>query len=385
MSLLDYLRLENPLIDSTPCTRGSNTTSKKFKWHEPRIIREWDDFEYKALQSMYGGELRTVLERHFELRDFSGIPQFPFREMHDEDSLECLLVKWNHSIVSDALSTAQDHLDDHLSSTKIYMVKGGQADYPDSNSKLRPDWGAIRRPWSALSENKNILPGDTKLSTKWTSDDIERGYCEHRWTASCDWFSPLKQIYTYCIRANARYGYLITDKELVVLRITPTQEYDSQSGLDNLDSQESFRSLDPTPASRARDAGILEYKAIPWQTDDNITSNDSNSEAMTVNLALWWLHIMAADCSAIEDLYVPLRNAAWNAEADAGQSLTSSFALSEMSGMSEVRQELSDVTKCQSNNTGSRRNAKSRKRRRGEDEVNQGSKTFRVNKAGSRR
>lgn len=257
---------------------------------------------------------------------------------------------------------------------------GGQADYPDSNSKLHPDWGAIRR--SSLNKNSNILPGDTKLSKKWSSDDIERGYCENRWTASCDWFSPLKQIYTYCVRANARYGYLITDKELVVLRITPTDELDSQSDLDNLDSQESFRSLDSTPASRARDAGILEYKAIPWQTDENTTSNNSNSEAMTVNLALWWLHIMAADCSAIEDLYVPSRNAVWNAEADAGQSLTSSFAISEMS---EVRQELSDVTNRRGNNTGSRRNEKSRKRRRGEDQVNQGSKTSRVNKAGSRR
>ena len=330
---------------------------------------------------MYEGVLRAVLEHHFELRDFSDIPQFPFCEIHDEDSLECLLVKWNHSIVSDALSTAQDHLDNHLSSTKIYMVKGGQADYPGSNSKLRPDWGAIRRSTPAISKNRNILPGDTKLSTKWSSDYIERGHCENRWTGACDWFSPLKQIYTYCVRANARYGYLITDKELVVMRITPLQEYDGQSGLDNLDSQESFGSLNPTPASRARDAGILEYKAIPWQTDDNIASNDSNSEAMTVNLALWWLHIMAADCSDIEDLYAPLRNAVWNAEADAGQSLTSSFALSDMS---DVRQG-SDVSNRHGNNTRSRRNGKSKKRRRGDDEVNQGSKISRVNKAGSRR
>ena len=43
----------------------------------------------------------------------------------------------------------------------------------------------------------------------------------------------------------------------------------------------------------------LEYKAIPWTNDGSESS--SNTHGLTINLALWWLHMMAAISHEIED------------------------------------------------------------------------------------
>lgn len=325
-SLLEYLRSENPVINGEMCRPGSNTSSKGDIWETPREIKVWEDFEFSSLKSMYGGQLQEVLARHFDFQDFSAIPQFPFREIHDENSLECLIVKWNHSMISDALSTAQSYLDDRLTHGRIHMVRGGQADYPASNSKLRPDWGGVQRPTTHISKPKNVLPGDTKLSNKWSSGLIKLGQV-HLDYKKIDWLRPLTQVFSYCVRSNSRYGYVITDKELVVVRIRPGSETDSQSAIG---IQGSFESSDPTPATRARSTGILEYQAIPWENDANAA--DKKCEGMTVNLALWWLHMMAAESNEIEDHYTPLPVATRTTNAIKNNQ-GHSFTFSDMSGV----------------------------------------------------
>ena len=55
---------------------------------------------------------------------------------------------------------------------------------------------------------------------------------------------PLSQIFTYCVRAKARYGYIITDKELVVLRIRSYTEYDQEK--ESFDDSQPFHSQGTT-------------------------------------------------------------------------------------------------------------------------------------------
>lgn len=47
-------------------------------------------------------------------------------------------------------------------------------------------------------------------------------------------------------------------------------------------------------ADRARESGALEFKAIP---------REGNDGAMSVNLALWWLCILAGQSGDIENSY----------------------------------------------------------------------------------
>ena len=127
------------------------------------------------------------------------------------------------------------------------------------------------------------------------------------------------QLFTYCIRGNARYGYIITDQELVVIRVRAESRKDSDAESDRQfdvdleefqDLKESLPMYDETPAERARVSGILEYKAISWQNHKD--SSQEGSKAMTVNLALWWLHMMAAEGWNIEETYTPLGDAVCN-------------------------------------------------------------------------
>ena len=332
----DYLRRENPTLICGACPSGSNTTSKIVEYLIPDHIKDWTDFQCESLRSIYGGILNQVLESEFLCQDFSAIPQKPFREIHDERSLESLLTKWNHSVVSEALSKAQGHLYTNNSDMTIYMARGGQSHIPQSLKERRfPDWAGIQ---PALSQadvrgNKissiNILPGDTKVSKKWLSNDIVDGALDADYTPD-NWQRPLKQVYTYCVRANARYGYIITDKELVVIRIGPSAQ--DKSPISTQESSQGFDVVQTVPENiedespqncfeedegddcvlpdsifnkMKKGGGILEYKAIPW-TNDNGGNSRRAHDTMTVNLALWWLHMMASVSSIIKERYAPL-------------------------------------------------------------------------------
>ncbi len=338
-SLLDYLRSKDPVLICDNCPGGANTTSKARNFVTPGWIDKWEDFEYDSLRSIYGGTLHRVLKREFPLQDFSAIPQVPFCEVFDENSLDTLLTKWNHSVVSEALSTAQRCLYKSQTSKTIYMAKGGQANFPES-VKFRPDWAGVqpatlrnnelkkssvpRRilPGDAKESTKprDILPGDTKVSKKWSSLDIVLGQVQTKWTTK-DWLRPLNQLYTYCVKANARYGYIITDKELVVIRIRPNlRTEDSQPTNEEFESaragpQETKAKSRMANHSKTDDENIamlcdgrLEYKAIPWSTTES--EDPQHPDSLTVNLALWWLHVMASVSREIEEQYPALKELA---------------------------------------------------------------------------
>ena len=92
--------------------------------------------------------------------------------------------------------------------------------------RLGPDWAGIQptnfQP-STRALPRNILIGDNKVGCKWKSRNIKRSRVDTR-SLSGDWILPISQVYTYYINANARYGYIITDEELVALRISQMTE-----------------------------------------------------------------------------------------------------------------------------------------------------------------
>ena len=327
-SLLEYLKTKDPrLFVAQPSGQSkSNSRSGRSAWAKPSSIVEWDDFDFDTLSLIYGGALRESLKRNFNLEKFH-IPEKPFCHITGESSVTSLVVKWNQSMVSRALYAAQDGADECLSRKKVDMCNGDQAKYPGGNSRYRPDWAGVRTrstEWNAtLPKPDIILPGDSKPSRKWSSAQVKRGKLKiTKQTAQV--YLPLEQVYTYCIAANARYGYLITDSELVVLRLRPNNVTEGPRSRKKSRNMESVEDDNPRPegrgnkpnnqepASRTKRDGILEIKSIPWQDDTNEQSRDASS--LTINLALWWLHIMAANKHEIEDTYPSLHTEAWNTE-----------------------------------------------------------------------
>ncbi|CAD6585742.1 MAG: hypothetical protein ASARMPREDX12_002105 [Alectoria sarmentosa] len=328
-SILEYLRSDSPVVttvhyadDDKSKKTKSNTTNVGYK--KPRCIRQWDDFDFDSLQAIYDGHLRGALAQEIgNFTDRSTIPHLPFCEIHDEDSFEALVIKWNQSVISHALDMTQNFSGADQADGKIYMVRGGQA---DRTAGICPDWAGIRRadirPANPqTSRPSNILPGDTKVGWKWSSHSIVAGDTEDVYLVD-DWLEPIKQIFTYCCKLKARYGYIITDKELVVTRIRPFSQDDLKSPVESQGSVRSFPSpkerLTPasselsnsSPRNAASDIlrhGTLEYKAIPWSSNDSEASASETS--LTINLALWWLHMMALESHEICYWYPPLAEA----------------------------------------------------------------------------
>ena len=341
ISILEYLRSDSPVVSHVhhphdDAKQRRNTTSVYYT--KPRCILEWEDFEFDSLQAIYNGRLRKVLDQETSnFIDRSAIPHLPFCEIHDEDSLEALLIKWNQSVVSDALDVTQTLSGADQGQAKIYMVRGGQA---NKIARYQPDWAGVLRA-STQQRASSILPGDTKVGWKWSSRDIQVGEVESIYLAR-DWLEPIKQIFTYCTKLNVRYGYIITERELVVTRIRPFSQDDLRSPVNTQDSGLSI----PSPKKRAMaftsesskitaseetfQEGTLEYKAIPW-------SNNASDNSLTINLALWWLHMMALESHEICYWYPPLAD-------DIGtQTKASSLAMRPShAGTKRSRDEISD-------------------------------------------
>ena len=308
-TLLNYLRTPDPTVNGDRCPKGGNTTQSTYD--TPREVLEWKEFEYETLNRIYGGRLCDILNETFNLVDHTNIPDFPFCRYYDEDSFQGLLVKWNWSVVNEALAKSQPLLlqaRDH-----VYMVKGGQAPSPKAKAEKKekkrgwkPDWGCVVGDSGAIivpgdeDSEPSLLPGDSKVSKKWSSSMIEPGRVQNRW-GSKNWLSPLRQIYSYCLSHNRRYGYLITDIELVVVRVRLAQKTEQMAQVVDADT-DSLREC-------ARKSGVLEYKAIPWQTATGVPARTASG--LTMNLALWWLHLMATGNTNIGGDYGELRDALW--------------------------------------------------------------------------
>lgn len=274
VTLLEYLRQENLQLECSQCQPGSNSRpgTSLFGYNVyPDRTEVWDDFELAKFDAAHNGTLKAELDQQHLLRKHPVLSNLPFREVHDEKSLEAFLILWTWQIVSEALAAAQ-----RASLEVVYMVHGGQSFVPQTADKppLHPDWGAVQRPADGSGlhcsvKGRNILPGDTKLSSKWSSTSITIGKGEMTKDAKY----PISQIYKYCCSTNSRYGYLITDKELVVVRI-------------DMESLDAYLQRNNEPRRRMT---TLHYKAIPWRQ-----TSCKDPELLTVNLVLWMLHLVAA-------------------------------------------------------------------------------------------
>lgn len=167
------------------------------------------------------------------------------------------------------------------------MVAGGNA---QSISGHKPDWAGT--PTTAPdnpNQTVNILPGDTKVSYKWKSTEIVSKEVNANDLVQ-NWFWPLRQIFTYCMNFKTRYGYIISDEEVVAFRVRVPRE--------RLEENKSKRRI-----MLSKDRGTIEYVSIYDSTQDL-----GGEKRLTMNLAIWWLHLLAANNRSIQITYGPLKD-----------------------------------------------------------------------------
>jgi hypothetical protein len=309
LSLIDYLKQPNPRVNSNSSWEGTNTASTTNTYMVPRKIVEWKDFTHDTLQAIYGDILKVeILEQ--DLPDFGRHLPFHLLHIQDEDSLEALLVRWNNAVVSYALSMTPCHNNSSSEGyhpNEIHMARGGHAWIPNIPNKksLRPDWAGITDHLTHQNEKTprrkcyiNILPGDSKLSTKWRSS---------RHPTDAEFKKPFSQLFKYCELANVRYGYLLTQEELVVVRVS-RREQEEASDSDaprRMSGRQVHKQLKKEQGAihvpKDEMVGIyrvLEFKSIPWENEAGAAG-----DPLSINLALWCLHMMAAKERSIKASY----------------------------------------------------------------------------------
>ncbi|KAF2174676.1 hypothetical protein K469DRAFT_686009 [Zopfia rhizophila CBS 207.26] len=294
-SLLDYLTRKNPQVllcksddvcSRTSSRKGKNTKNKAY--YHPRRIKRWEDFrdDFGAFRSMYAEVLSLEAQRPgFEIPLENSV----FRIVRNEDGIGTIIYEWNSKLVSQALVETMEALG---KTDRIYMVRGC---FAKPVPKLRPDWAGICKKdegqvdAASPQQEESVLPGDTKCSKSWTAKEIREGlYESNRWNHP-EWYWPLAQIYTYCYQLQTRYGYLVTDEELVVIRVGPDVNAPRMNG--------------PITMGLERESlvnyGMLEFASIPWDNGQEVNGSLSgDGDELSINVALWGLHLLAAkDCS----------------------------------------------------------------------------------------
>ncbi|KAJ4294280.1 hypothetical protein N0V90_007970 [Kalmusia sp. IMI 367209] len=306
-TLLDYLRRKNPIIDHIS-HKSSKSNTRTPTYTRPKWIAKWEGFDTETLQKMYSDILGRVGTRD------AVEPKAIDLRVKDETGFSDVVLKWNREVVFQALEEAKQYTGhDEI----VYMVRGALAkDPPGATKRYRPDWAAIA--WAPHEQasrklEDNRLPGDTKYSKKWKSAWVEEGECRRMFGPEDDyptWFWPIAQVFTYCHRLETRYAYIITDEELVLFRVGPNRD-----------------SPTPTPKSHRLvieelvSDGKIEFVSVPWTNGRNEEGSElGEPNGLSINTALWWIHLQAASDSSIQWTYPPLENDVLSPRDDSGHS-----------------------------------------------------------------
>ncbi|KAG5801693.1 hypothetical protein H9Q74_009187 [Fusarium xylarioides] len=298
-TLLEALTKRNVAVNSQAVVGGSNTTTETYI--EPGGWRMWDEFNYDTLTRIFRRKLASEYRGSSEPRALE-----LDLVVNNEETLEDLLRRFVSPCVNYALEHQQGH---------PHLGRGSRCGFED-----RPDWSAISTEYiTEHGQFANILPGDTKLDAKWSpwmSEDMG---------SFNEWQKVLAQELTYMARYRTRYGFIITDANLVVLRITreligaglaqtcPRREPAVSVGHQRHSSDVTMGSGDGSSSFYSDDSPLEwsyhdpEYAVIPW--------NAHGKEVLTIKLALWSLIMMATSGNrGIDYSYPPLDSWRYNGE-----------------------------------------------------------------------
>lgn len=329
-SILELLTHPNPSVSHQIPKSKTNSRSPLYYW--PKQIKRWEELEdVNILKDVFGGVLLKEACRRGRTLD-------PYPRLHsqadciirNENDTRDLIHKWNKSIVTAALDPIQDLFHPVIwskgnppSSKEVYPSPPQQEEKKrhqplrkrsskatnkrlQSLSRLQPDSGSIAsRPASSkadditISTSQERFPKEYKISTKWKSERVFKGGlldnsgCFIRSKTNDNYAWPIRQAYTYCIQHMCRYGCILTAEEAFIFRIMPREDKSSNKSQNiSLLRNELINN------------GLMEYVSIPWE---NYSKGQRPSlDIWTVNLALWFMHVLAGNNFEVEWSYADL-------------------------------------------------------------------------------
>ncbi|KAI0408665.1 hypothetical protein F4802DRAFT_359759 [Xylaria palmicola] len=321
-NIFEYLTTKNP--DVVHQTAGKSLTANP-KFITPKRVKPWHEFNFSTIEEIFDKQLMRECMRPRLMHHIYPPPSSRNLIEKDEDSTIWILQSWTIPMVNAALETVGESLnpvfwaarslgtssrpsvapsESSMGRTPTKTQPGRQAKKKVVSSERRrksksfiPDGGGL--PFSSLSTLQagkgaaDILPKEIKPGTKWTSEDLALGKLvdeNGEWLKGAKWqrpAAPLRQIYTYCVQAKSRYGCIVTSKEVLAIRIR---------------AEELVSDLDTS----MREHGLMEWKSIKWSAHREEGEPEEYRE-LTMNMALWILHVLAGNDHDIKEAYNPLK------------------------------------------------------------------------------
>ncbi|KAF2669442.1 hypothetical protein BT63DRAFT_455423 [Microthyrium microscopicum] len=277
-TLLDYLRQANPTVWCKGDQSSSAGSTKHEDYPTPSRVKRWKEFKLTNIRKIFDNAIDLAL-KDTPTEAFRTIDSGPveLNDIFKEDCLNSVIIRSIQPITVEALSKTSQAIVEK----DIFMHRGTAAKLP-SKSRFQPDWAGK----TSLRGDINALPGDTKVSKSWTSlmfktqlnskGEIKYEKSPYVW--------PVRQVFHYCIKTHSRYGFIITDAELVVLRFGLASQQNGQASVEKI-------------REYIEDDGYAEWQSIPWKHDSD------NTGSLSINLALWVLHLLAVNNGFLESNY----------------------------------------------------------------------------------
>lgn len=257
ISLMSYLQTALPAIPTNPPANPSgNTTNTAYRAEDIRSISNWNEVNLNTILQRYGnvvGQARLPAD---------AMPTSPPRAIPAENALRSKVSEYVIPRIRRALRCGFDQLAAaNLMGDKtcVSFDVGEMARVIDN---YKPDTAYFEL---ANSTGPNRAPGDVKPSWKWNtamaSHPLPGVRSEYR--------QALSQVNWYMRQHRSRYGFILTDRELLVFRRT--------------DSSGNLQLAQPIPFT---------------------TGGTATNPRLTVLLALWYLGMLAAQDGGADCWYM---------------------------------------------------------------------------------
>lgn len=333
-SLRDFLTIENPNLDRRRLKYGNTTDVVGIVG--PHKTTKWTEFRLNNLDKGVDSILTQLLG---SLMQNPNVPVFDTEwcKIVEEGSVQNVVRHWNQMIVKQALENTRialevDQKDAPFLKGKVvfeentgcghfYTILHGNV---QKRSLCKPDWWCFQRvkdDFNADPEEIVLLYGDSKPSKKFHSTWIESDHLAKETKA----LRSLEQLTKYMNAKDLQYSFIISDVELVPIRLSKRprdmstiHQHDTQSSTEDTAEvtmtankmeagamKQMQSDTHATPLIRdvsrllrkgSQDAYadedrtvdiVLEWAHVPWKA--------SGSQEMTTNLALWWLVMLATE------------------------------------------------------------------------------------------
>lgn len=205
-TLRELLSLPNPVFEVTSDNQYDNSSKTNQDQSSLDDIDLWSSIE-SDLESVFGKILNASI-RGIELP--STLPP-ELCMIRDERAFELVLSRHNNVIVNEALRLACEMLD----IPRITWLTGSAA----PNTGIFPDWAVVHGDRSQpRGHTINVIPGDSKIDLRSGANFLIRSGDDFKLDdRSRSW---LRQVHSYAMKHESRrYCYIITDQELMLMRI----------------------------------------------------------------------------------------------------------------------------------------------------------------------